>query len=57
MTKLQLALIGIIPLSLIVLLTAVNRFWGWPTEGMRIPIALGASLALYFFFRKSKPSD
>jgi hypothetical protein len=54
MTKLQIALIFIIPLLIVVLLTAVNRFWGWPTENIRLPIALTVPLLLVLFFGKKQ---
>jgi len=54
MTKLQLALIFSIPLLIVVLLTAANRFWGWPTESLRLPVALTAPLLLVVFFGKKQ---
>ena len=57
MTKTQLALIVTIPLLLVVLLTAANRFWGWPTERLRLPVGLVSAMLLPIYFSKKKSSN
>ena len=52
MTKAQLATIVIAPLLLIVLLTAANRWWEWPTDNLRVPVGLAVPLLLIALFSK-----
>jgi len=57
MTKAQLATIVIVPLLLIVLLTAANRWWEWPTDNLRVPVGLAVPLLLLAFFSKKNTNE
>jgi len=57
LTKAQLALIAIIPLGLIVLLTAANRYWGWETDSLRIPAGIMSSGLLVVYFSKKTRAE
>ena len=57
MTRIQIALIVVTPLLLVVILTAVNRFWGWPTDSLRIPLGLVSASLLLFYFSKQNQRD
>jgi len=50
MTRVQLAIIVIVPLLIVVLLTAVDRWCGVGMDGLTLGAAIGSALFLIFYF-------
>jgi len=57
MSRGQLALVVIVPLLLVLLLTAANRFWAWPTEDLRVPVGIAVPGLLVVLFSKKNAGN